>query len=144
METVEMGRVVTEVTIENAGDLWAVRNGLKSADQVRRVSVSDALVDTGATTLALPRRLIQQLGLAKVGEKRVRSSVGSSNVALYEAVRVMIQGRDATVDVMEVPDDVPVLIGQVPLELMDLVVDLRDRKLIGNPAHDGERVLELY
>ena len=82
--------------------------------------------------------------MAKVGEKRVRSSVGSSNVALYEAVRVMIQGRDATVDVMEVPDDVPVLIGQVPLELMDLVVDLRDRKLIGNPAHDGERVLELY
>jgi len=144
METVEMGRVVTDVTIENAGDLWAVRNGLKSADQVRRVTVTDALVDTGATALALPTRLIQQLGLAKLADKRARSSVGSTHVAMYEAVRVTIQGRDATVDVMEVPDDVSVLIGQVPLELMDLVLDPRNRKLIGNPAHGGEHALELY
>ena len=34
-----------------------------------------------ATTLALPKRLIQQLGLAKVADKRARSSVGSTNVA---------------------------------------------------------------
>ena len=144
METAEMGRVVTDVTIENAGDLWAVRNGLKSVDQVRRVTVTDALVDTGAITPALPKRLLQQLGLAKVADKRARSSVGSTNVAIYEAVRLTIQGRDATVDVMEVPDDVPVLIGQVPLELMDLVVDPHDRRLIGNPAHGGEHALELY
>jgi hypothetical protein len=45
---------------------------------------------------------------------------------------------------MEVPDGVPVLIGQIPLEALDLVVDLRGRRLIGNPAHGGEHVLELY
>jgi len=144
METAEMGRVVTEVTIENAGDLWAVRNGLKSDNQVRRVTVSDALVDTGVATLALPQRLIQQLGLAKIADKRPQSSVGSTDVAIQKTVRLSIQGRDATVDVMEVPDDVSVLIGQIPLVLMDLVVDPRNRKLIGNPAHDGEHVLELY
>ena len=55
-----------------------------------------------------------------------------------------IQGREASVDVMEVPDDVPVLIGQIPLEMMDLVVDPRSRKLIGNPDHNGEQTLELY
>jgi len=43
-----------------------------------------------------------------------------------------------------VPNDVPALIGQIPLEMMDLVVDLQARKLIGNPAHDGEHILELY
>jgi hypothetical protein len=47
-------------------------------------------------------------------------------------------------DVMEVPDSVPVLIGQLPLEQLDLVVDSRSRTLIGNPAHGGEHVLELY
>jgi hypothetical protein len=65
-------------------------------------------------------------------------------VAVYEAVRLTIQGRFCSVDVMEVPDDVPVLIGQIPLEMLDLVVDLQGRRLIGNPAHGGEHVLELY
>ncbi len=40
--------------------------------------------------------------------------------------------------------DVPVLIGQLPLEHLDFVVDLRSRSLIGNPAHGGEHVYELY
>jgi len=47
-------------------------------------------------------------------------------------------------DVMEVPDGVPVLIGQLPLGHLDLVVDLRNRALIGNPTHGGEHVYELY
>jgi hypothetical protein len=31
------------------------------------------------------------------------------------------QGRTCTMDVMEVPDDVPVLIGQLPIEQLDLL-----------------------
>ena len=139
-----MGRVLTEATIENLGDLLEVQRGLRSPEQVRRVSVNDALVDTGATTLALPGRLIRQLGLTKSYDKRATSSAGLKQVAVYEAVRLTLQGRYCSVDVMEVPDEVPVLIGQIPLEMLDLVVDLQGRRLIGNPAHGGEHVLELY
>ena len=139
-----MGRVLTEATIENLQDLWDVQRGLLPPEKARRFTVSDALVDTGATTLALPTRLIQQLGLFKVYEKRVTSSQGTGQVAVYQAVRLTIQDRFLTVDVMEVPDDVPVLIGQIPLEMLDLVVDMRNHRLIGNPAHGGEHVLELY
>jgi hypothetical protein len=46
--------------------------------------------------------------------------------------------------VVEVADDCPVLIGQVPLEVMDFVVDPAGQRLIGNPAHGGEQVYELY
>ena len=63
---------------------------------------------------------------------------------MYDAVRLTIQGRDCTVDVMEVSDTVPVLIGQIPSEMLDLVVDTRNRKLIGNPEHGGEHIIELY
>jgi hypothetical protein len=45
---------------------------------------------------------------------------------------------------LEVPDDVPVLIGQVPLELLDFVVDSTAQKLIGNPAHGGRQMAEMY
>jgi predicted aspartyl protease len=143
METT-VGRVLTSVTIENLGDLSEVERGLRAADGVRRTSIDDAFVDTGATTLALPTRVIEQLGLKKVYEKRARSTRGLGPVSVYEAVRVTIQDRFCTVDVMEVPDDVPVLVGQIPLEMLDLVVDPQSRRLIGNPEHQGEHILELY
>src|SRR5437868_420953 len=100
MEIETMGRVLTEAIIENLGDLLEVQRGLRSPDEVRRITVNDALVDTGATTLALPARFIQQLGLTKSHEKRARSSVGTKQVAVYEAVRLTLQGRPCTVDVM--------------------------------------------
>jgi hypothetical protein len=37
-----------------------------------------------------------------------------------------------------------VLIGQVPLELLDFVVDPRGQKLIGNPEHGGEQMIEIF
>ncbi len=104
------GRVLTEATIENLEDLWAAKRGLLSPEEVRRSIVSDALVDTGATLLSLPRKLIAQLGLARTGTKRVTSSTGGGEAGMYEAVRLTICGRTCTMDVMEVPDDVPVLI----------------------------------
>src|SRR5439155_5633527 len=131
-------------TIENLKDLWDVQRTMLPADQARRVTVTDALVDTGATLLSLPSRLIQQLGLAQTSTRRVSSSLGTGEAAMYEAVRLTIQGPSCTMDVLEVPDTVPVLIGQLPLEHLDLVVDLRSRSLIGNPAHGGEHVYELY
>ncbi len=144
METTDMGRVLTEATIENVEDLWAVKRGLLPPDQPRRVTISDALVDTGSTLLSIPTRMIHQLGLVKTGNRHVSSSLGPGEASMYEAVRLTIQGRSCTMDVMEVPDTVPVLIGQIPLEHLDLVVDLRSRTLTGNPAHGGEHVYELY
>jgi clan AA aspartic protease len=144
METNTMGRVLTEATIENLMDLWDAQRGQLPPEKVRRVTVTDALVDTGATLLSLPTHLIQQLGLSARTTKRVTSSGGVVTATMYEAVRLTIQGRDCTMDVMEVPDEVPVLIGQIPLEHLDLVVDLRNRRLIGNPAHGGEHMYEMY
>jgi predicted aspartyl protease len=139
-----MGRVLTEATIENLKDLWDAERGLSPPEKVRRITVADALVDTGATLLSLPTRLIRQLGLTPRRKRKVKSSSGSTEAVLYEAVRLTIQDRDCPTEVMEVPDDVPVLIGQLPLENLDLVVDVRDRRLTGNPAHGGEQVFELY
>lgn len=144
MEQIDMGRVTTTATVENIADLVAVDLGVKTPNEVRRIEVADALVDTGATLLSLPTALIQQLGLKHTTSKRVTSSVGQTEASLYSAVRLTIQDRSCTMDVMEVPNGVPVLIGQLPLEHLDFVIDTRSRTLIGNPAHGGEHVYELY
>ncbi|HUY35230.1 MAG TPA: aspartyl protease family protein [Pirellulales bacterium] len=138
METETMGRVLTTATIENSEDLWLVRRGELSNDQARRVTVDDAVVDTGATYLSLPPRLIWQLGLNQLSTRPVRTTAGVVEARFYDAVRLTIQGRFCTIDVLEVPDNVPTLIGQVPLELLDFVVDPGARKLIGNPEHGGQ------
>jgi predicted aspartyl protease len=144
METRTMGRVTVRATLENAYDLRDAERGLVAADQVRHVEVDDALVDTGATTLSAPKRLIEQLGLTPLRARPVRTTGGPRVVQVYGAVRLTIQGRDCLVDVMEAPDDCPVLIGQVPLELLDFVVDPRMQRLVGNPQHGGEQMYEMY
>jgi clan AA aspartic protease len=144
METATRGRVLTELTVENLRDLWDAENGRIPPDQVRRVTVSDALVDTGAAMLSLPTRLIRHLGLKHQSQRRVTTSAATGEASRYDAVRLTVQGRDCTVDVLEVPDEVPVLLGQIPLEQLDFVVDPVNRRLIGNPAHGGEHIIEMY
>ncbi len=144
METNTMGRVTTEATVVNLRDLWLAETGHLPADQVRRLTIPDALADTGATTLSLPTRFVQHLGLTRLQPKRMVTSAGLAEAYLCDAVRLTIQDRQCTVDVMEVPDPAPALIGQVPLEVLDLVVDPRGGRLIPNPAHGGEHIFEMY
>ena len=144
MEIVTMGRVTVPAKIESLKDLYQVELGAISADQVRTVDVVDALVDTGATMLSLPKRLIEQLGLTRYKTRTVRTAAGVVATGIYNAVRLTVQERECTIDVAEVPDDCPVLIGQVPLELLDFVVDPAGRRLIGNPEHGGEHMVEMY
>jgi predicted aspartyl protease len=144
LEAEPMGRVVTEATVENLEDLWAAQRGLCPPEQVRRVVIPDALVDAGATLLALPTRLIRQLGLTEKYKRRVTGTTGVGEVAVYGTARLTIQGRECPTDVMEVGDNVPALVGQIPLEYLDFVIDPRGQRLIGNPAHSGEHMFELY
>ncbi len=143
METI-MGKVLVTAKIENLEDLFSVHKGLLKPEEVRTVEVTDALVDTGASTLSLPKRLIDQLGLRFVQTRRMRTSGGPATFQIYSLVRLTVQGRDWNGDVVEVPDDCPVLIGQLPLEWLDFVVDPKSQRLIGNPAHGGEQMLEWY
>ena len=72
METTTVGKVIVSAKIENLFDIEKVFEGQINEDQVRRIEVDDAMVDTGATNLALPKRLIEQLGL-----RQLRNRTGS-------------------------------------------------------------------
>ena len=137
-----MGKVLVTATIENLEDLYKASQGVLPADQVRGVTVADALVDTGATGLLLPKRLIAQLGLPPLRTRQARTIAGSVPLPMYRAVRLTVQGRDCISDVAEIGDEFSVVIGQVPLELMDWVVDPKRQQLIGNPEHGGEHMID--
>lgn len=144
MANATMGKVLVAAKMENLKDLYYAEQGLLPSDQVRAVEVSDALVDTGAIMLSLPKRLIEQLGLTQYGTRRVRTTNGAINVGVYEVVRLSIQGRECRVEVLEIPNDCPVLIGQIPLEAFDFVVNPVSGKLGGNPEHGGEHMTDAF
>jgi predicted aspartyl protease len=139
-----MGRVIVPAKIENLDDLALARAGHLKSDEARTLDVPDALVDTGSTRLAMPRSLIEQLGLTKFGSERGKTANGIREFGLYGPARLTVQGRFCMVDVSELPDECPVLIGQVPLELMDWVVDPKGQRLIGNPKHGGEWMSDMF
>lgn len=143
-ESNTMGKVVVTAKIENLADVFDVEKGRMTDADVRHLEVVDALVDTGATILSMPKRLVEQLGLRPVRTKQARTSAGPVMVQIYGTARLTIQGRECVTDVSGLPDDCPVLIGQVPLGLLDFVVDPNAHTLIGNPAHGGEHIIELY
>jgi predicted aspartyl protease len=144
MEIVTMGKVMVQAKIENLADICLARKGVLEEDRVRAIEIADALVDTGATLLSVPRKLVEQLGLRRNRTRTARTSAGPVQFGFFDAVRLTVQQRDCVVEVCEVPDDCPVLIGQLPLEMLDFVVDTPGQKLIGNPEHGGEQMIELY
>jgi len=139
-----MGKVIVESKIENLDDLYRADRTEIPAAQVRTVTVADALVDTAASGLGMPKRFVAQLGLQFVRSRQARTSAGLANFAVYRAVRLTVQGRDCICDVAELPDECPILIGQIPLEALDFIVDPRGQKLAGNPDHGGEQMLDMF
>lgn len=144
MEIVTMGKVVVPAVLENLEDLFRVRAGELRPEEVRRVEVTDALVDTGAVMLSLPKRLVEQLGLIPFRNRTVRTVGGIVQTTIYRAVQLNVQGREFICDIAEIPDDCPVLIGQIPLEGLDFVVDPIGQRLIGNPEHNGEHMIDIF
>jgi predicted aspartyl protease len=145
MEQATMGRVTVAARIENVVDLYNAKKGLVGEDEVHRLEVTDALVDTGSTYLAMPKSLIQKLGFDEpFAKQECRTTRGEATANIYGPVRLTILGRFCNVDIAEIAEGCSVFIGQVPLELLDFIVDSKEQRLVGNPQHGGQQMLELY
>jgi len=129
-----MGKVITRIRVENWLDSELAAVGARQ--EKPRTIETDALVDTGALKFYLKRSLIQQLGLRPIGEIKSRTmSAQSETRKVFSPVALEIQGRTGRFDVVEVPDSLPNIVGQIPLADLDWVVDCRNQKLIPNPEH---------
>ena len=137
-----MGKVIVKIKLTNLKDIFLKSAGARRAGP--RVIEVESLVDTGATRLYLKPSVIKKLGLLRVDAVRSQTTNGEAIRFKYEPVQLELMGRKENFDVIEVPESVPNLLGQVPLEILDLVVDSKRQKLIPNPAHGGEQMTEEY
>src|SRR5207249_12122180 len=136
------GEVTVKIKLASLKDPFVKRANVRKA--VPRAIELESLVDTGATRLYLKSSVVRKLGLQRVDAVRSQTTNGEAIPFKYEPVQLELMGRTENFDVIEIPESVPNLLGQVPLEVLDLVVDTKRQKLIPNPAHGGEQMTEEY
>ena len=134
----DMGKVIAQIKVVNWDDLALQAAGVRT--EKPRAFETSALVDTGAVKFYLKSSIIRELGLRPVGEIQTRTmSNRSESRTVFSPVALEIQGRTGRFDVVEISDALPNIIGQIPLEDLDWVVDCKNQKLIPNPEHkNGE------
>ena len=133
-----MGRVLTDLKITNFGDI------LTNQKDVRTIEVKDALVDTGAAMLGLHKDQIERLGLMFLRKINLKTANGLVERDVFGVARVEIEERESEFDVVELPDDVPALVGYIVLEQLDFIVSPSIQRLIPNPDSKGKYALDLY
>jgi clan AA aspartic protease len=128
-----VGEVRVPLLLENYVDWSNARSGLLSEDSVRRVELT-ALVDTGATMLVLPEDVVKALGLEMLGTSIVEYADGRrSEVQNAGIVRVGVSGRAAEARCLVGPAGSEALLGQLILEITDLLVDCSRQQLVPRP-----------
>jgi clan AA aspartic protease len=137
-----MSYFMEEITLVNAGDISAAQNGFIPDAKIRTVTV-EAMPDTGAWTLVINEDIRQKLGLRI--EETSKSTLADGKTDTYnvtEGVKIRWKDRGTVLPALVVPDAKDVLLGALPLEAMDLIVDPVHKRLAG--AHGDQPVHLLY
>jgi predicted aspartyl protease len=137
-----MGKVWEDVELSNASDEFLLKSGKLPAEGVRKTQVH-ALVDSGATMLVLPLESITALGLQLTRTARSRFADGKIHERnIYGPVKVKVFKRTMQAEALEGAPGMPALLGQIPLEALDLLIDSKNQRLILNPeSPDPEMAL---
>ena len=138
-----MGEIVASVELENAADRGIVGEGLRDESTVRRTTV-EGVVDTGAVMLMLPENVVSRLGLKRQREVVVTyADERKETRPVAGPVTVHIGNRFMITECVVGPPLSEPLIGQVVLEMLDLVADCTNRTLAPRPESPDSPLLKL-
>jgi len=133
-----MGHVSTKITIKNIDDIKQAKKGNLPKDKIRQATI-DVMVDTGATTLVINEQIFQKLGLDTIGEREISlANDATETCKLTEALEINWENRSVVMSAVVIKDAPEFLLGVLPLEGMDLMVDTVNHRLVG--AHGDHTV----
>jgi clan AA aspartic protease len=138
-----MGQVFADIEIINAEDLGMVRRGYMDPDEVKRLRVN-ILVDSGANMLCINENIQEILQLAVVERKSFQMANGQYvECDVVAPVELKFKNRHSYCSAIVLPGDSEPLLGMIPLEEMDVLIDPVRQQLIVNPAHPDQAMLRL-
>ena len=90
----------------------------------------EAIVDTGAAYTTLPGRLLREMGVAPIGQRRFLLADGRRAVMEYGRAWVTVEGESEVTLVVFGEDEGPALLGAYTLEGLALAVDPVEQRLV--------------
>ena len=126
-----MGYVFAEITLKNVSDLIKESEGIIQKPEIRQTTV-EAIVDTGSGTLVINEEIRQELGLELDEEKKARLANGVwETIKVADPVEINWKNRKMMCQPWYIPGAGEVLLGAIPLQEMDLMVDPNREALVG-------------
>jgi clan AA aspartic protease len=138
-----MGKVFATLTILNRADQIRAEDGTILEDQIRSIVLKNVLVDTGATTLCLPKEAIAKLGLKLLKEVDVATAMGIGKARIFRDAKISMFEREGTFECLELPGGNDALLGVIPLEALGLEIDLQNQILKPLPISPTETYLTI-
>ena len=129
-----MGYVYAEIELTNEGDVTLSEYGVLPENEIRRITTR-ALVDSGAYDLIINEEVQDQLKLRVLGKRTIKLADETPlEVDIVGPVEVRFEDRTTSVRALVLPDTEEVLLGAIPLEGLDVIIDpLRERLLVNPP-----------
>lgn len=134
----QMGKVTATITVTNDVDQILADRGFISAEEVRRITLEDVLVDTGASMLSLPTAIAEKLGLTVKGITSLEIAAGTVEARIFSHALLEVNGRSSTFDCMELTEISNPLLGVLPMETLGIEPDLKNQCLRMLGTDDGD------
>jgi clan AA aspartic protease len=130
-----MGLIHANIELLNGSDFMKSREGLLSDGEIRRLNVR-MNVDSGAIMMAINEKIKEQLGLPVLETRPAQLADGSIvQLAVVGPVEVRFANRQCTTRALVLPGEAEPLLGAIPMEDMDVIIDPRLQQLIVHPDH---------
>ncbi len=130
----QMGLVYAEIELVSVDDIVLHRHGFLPEEEIKRLTVN-ALVDSGAYLLIITDQIRQQLDLPLIEEQVFRLADDSEcRCEVVGPVELHFENRSTNVRAVVFPGAEEVLLGSIPLEDLDVMIDPKQQRLIVNPA----------
>jgi clan AA aspartic protease len=128
-----MGLIYADIEIVKSDDLALVRAGYLTSDKVRSFKTK-ALVDSGAYMMCINEDIRAQLDLPQIDEMTAELANGhSEKLAVVGPLEIRFKNRKTSCNAAVLPGNTEVLLGSIPMEDMDIVLNLKAQTIEVNP-----------
>ena len=138
-----MGEIRAELELINVDDVNRVRRAEIDMDEIKKIRIT-ALVDTGAMFMAINENIQEYLQLPIIDQRSYQMANGEIvRCDLVGCLEIRFANRDVMCSAIVLPDDSEPLLGVIPIEAMDILIDPVRQELVVNPKHPDYAVHRL-
>ena len=128
-----MGLIYADLELVSADDIAFQRKGYIEKTSIKKVTIT-ALVDSGAYMMCINEHIKVQLDLMKIGTSEAEMADGTiAKVDVVGPLIVNFKNRTTSCNAMVLPGKSEVLLGAIPMDVLDVVLLPKIQTIDVNP-----------